>query len=181
VEEPAKTLLFAGAPIIAGSPFCFGTLYFWRAGRELRERGVTTQATADGALGMDRHDQGSGIAADSSGNAYVAGYTSSTDFPTANPVSGDCVGTCGTGGNDAFLAKLNPVGSAPAPRQLSGEFGFVTPPGFGPACLAPSSLEQSHRTVPGYVEVRNSQPRMLCDHLPSLDASVSACRADLDG
>jgi len=47
--------------------------------------------------------------------------------------------------------------------------------------LAPSSLEQSHRTVLGYVEVRNSQPRMLCDHLPSLDASVSACRADSDG
>jgi len=47
--------------------------------------------------------------------------------------------------------------------------------------LAPSSLEQSHRTVPGYVEVRNSQPRMLCDHLPSLDASVSGCRADSDG
>ena len=45
MEGPAKTLLFVCAPIIGGSLFCFGALYFWRAGRELRERGVSTQAT----------------------------------------------------------------------------------------------------------------------------------------
>jgi hypothetical protein len=44
---------------------------------------------------------------DTSGNAYVTGYTSSTDFPTANPVQ------AANGGNDdAFIVKLNAAGSA---------------------------------------------------------------------
>ena len=29
---------------------------------------------------------GSGIAVDASGNAYVTGYTASTNFPTVNPL-----------------------------------------------------------------------------------------------
>jgi hypothetical protein len=52
-------------------------------------------------------DGGEGIAVDSSGNAYVTGVTNSTDFPTMNPLQP----TIG-GGADAFVAKLNPDGSA---------------------------------------------------------------------
>ena len=44
---------------------------------------------------------------DGSGNAYVTGGTGSTDFPTLNPVQG----TYG-GGDDAFVTKLNPTGTA---------------------------------------------------------------------
>ncbi len=48
------------------------------------------------------------IAIDSAGNAYVAGRTSATDFPTRNPVQA----AYGGGSDDAFVAKLNPAGSA---------------------------------------------------------------------
>ena len=51
-------------------------------------------------------DSGFGIAVDSSGNAYVAGQTYSSDFPTVNPFQG----TYGQG-SDAFVAKLSATGS----------------------------------------------------------------------
>ncbi|OHB71796.1 MAG: hypothetical protein A2W23_00015 [Planctomycetes bacterium RBG_16_43_13] len=52
-------------------------------------------------------DFGQGIAVDSSGNMYVSGTTSSTDFPTASPLQGS-----NAGGNDIFVAKINASGSA---------------------------------------------------------------------
>ncbi|MGO9110793.1 MAG: beta strand repeat-containing protein, partial [Thermoguttaceae bacterium] len=48
--------------------------------------------------------QGSGIAVDASGSAYVTGYTSSTNFPTANALQP----TLG-GGYNAFVAKISPI------------------------------------------------------------------------
>jgi hypothetical protein len=58
-------------------------------------------------LGGSAADGGGGIAADGSGNAYVTGSTVSTDFPTMSPLQ-----PTNGGGNDAFVAKLNPTGSA---------------------------------------------------------------------
>lgn len=58
-------------------------------------------------LGGSGSDGGSGIAVDSSGNAYVTGSTDSTNFPTANPLQ-PALG----GPRDAFVTKLNPSGSA---------------------------------------------------------------------
>ncbi|MBI4637936.1 MAG: SBBP repeat-containing protein [Candidatus Rokubacteria bacterium] len=57
-------------------------------------------------LGGSAGDEGFGIAVDASGNAYVAGQTSSTNFPTASalqPVLG--------GFSDAFVTKLDPSGA----------------------------------------------------------------------
>ena len=59
-------------------------------------------------LGGSNYDGGFGIAVDSSGNAYVTGYTFSANFPTVNPLQP----THGGGVNDAFVAKLNAAGSA---------------------------------------------------------------------
>jgi len=58
-------------------------------------------------LGGSDSDLGSGIAVDSSGNAYVTGYTWSTNFPTATPLQ-----AVYGGGYDAFVTKLNAAGSA---------------------------------------------------------------------
>ena len=61
-------------------------------------------------LGGSEADEGYGIAVDSSGNAYVAGSTGSADFPTVNAFQPTCGGDCADG--RAFVAKLNPAGSA---------------------------------------------------------------------
>ena len=58
-------------------------------------------------LGGRKFDQGTAIALDSAGNAYVTGYTESNDFPTMNPEQPKTAG-----GIDAFVVKMNPSGSA---------------------------------------------------------------------
>jgi hypothetical protein len=58
-------------------------------------------------LGGSGDDQGSGIAVDSSGNVYVTGRTNSHDFPTANASQ-----AANAGGEDAFVAKINPSGTS---------------------------------------------------------------------
>jgi hypothetical protein len=58
-------------------------------------------------LGGSGGDQGYGIAVDSSGDAYVTGYTASTDFPTVSPLQANLAGE-----GNAFVAELNPSGSA---------------------------------------------------------------------
>jgi hypothetical protein len=52
-------------------------------------------------LGGEGHDEGRGIAVDSSGNAYVTGFTESTDFPTLNQYQAD------QPDKDAFVAKID--------------------------------------------------------------------------
>ncbi len=58
-------------------------------------------------LGGDSAEAGSGIAVDSSGNAYVAGMTQSNNFPMQNAYD-----TSIGGSFDAFFAKLNSNGTA---------------------------------------------------------------------
>ena len=58
-------------------------------------------------LGGGGDDVGRSLAIDGLGNAYVAGDTFSTNFPTANPMQ-----AANAGRRDVFLAKVNPSGSA---------------------------------------------------------------------
>jgi hypothetical protein len=67
-------------------------------------------------LGGGQDDVGLGIAVDSAGDAYVTGYTGSTDFPTVNAfqsklanATDPAVGFAGT--YDAFVTKLDPTGT----------------------------------------------------------------------
>ncbi|MEZ2227324.1 MAG: S8 family serine peptidase [Microcoleus sp.] len=58
-------------------------------------------------LGGTGNDQGTSIAADSSGNAYIVGTTSSTNFPTLSPIQLNAGGA-----NDAFVSKLSAAGNS---------------------------------------------------------------------
>jgi hypothetical protein len=58
-------------------------------------------------LGGGSMDAVTSIAVDGGGNAYVAGWTTSTDLPTINPVRAQ-----NGGGVDAFVAKLGPGGNS---------------------------------------------------------------------
>jgi hypothetical protein len=64
-------------------------------------------------LGGSRQSEGSGIAVDSAGNAYITGRTDSTNFPTTTgafqTICNDGIG-CATFG-DAFVTKLNILGA----------------------------------------------------------------------
>lgn len=57
-------------------------------------------------LGGQRDDQANGIAVDLAGNAYITGYTASTDFPAPGGYK-----TRLTGNQDAFVAKMNATGT----------------------------------------------------------------------
>jgi hypothetical protein len=67
-------------------------------------------------------DGGTGIAIDSSGSAYIAGYTYSSDFPTASPFQPNYGGA-----GDGFVAKLSASGNSLVYSSYlggSGQDGF---------------------------------------------------------
>jgi hypothetical protein len=58
-------------------------------------------------LGGIGNDVANGIAVDAAGQAYVVGYTDSTDFPTRSPIYANSGGQ-----GDGFVAKLTPAGDS---------------------------------------------------------------------
>ncbi|MBI1910900.1 MAG: SBBP repeat-containing protein [Deltaproteobacteria bacterium] len=67
-------------------------------------------------LGGRATDQGNGIAVDSAGNAYIAGYTGSSDFPTASAIQGPYSSSAA----DAFITKISPTGSLVYSTHIGG-------------------------------------------------------------
>jgi uncharacterized repeat protein (TIGR01451 family) len=69
-------------------------------------------------LGGSLDDQGRDIAVDNAGNAYVVGISSSSDFPTVNPIQSQNAGSY-----DVFVAKLSPSGATLAYSTYLGGVG----------------------------------------------------------
>jgi parallel beta-helix repeat protein len=63
-------------------------------------------------VGGDYYDNATGVAVDSTGSAYVTGYTMSTDFPVVNAFKGALVDSGDYQAEDAFVAKLSPSGAS---------------------------------------------------------------------
>jgi hypothetical protein len=61
-------------------------------------------------LGGSGYDEINGLAIDSGGDAYVVGYTSSSNFPVVSPLQPLKSGSAS--GNDAFAARINAAGTA---------------------------------------------------------------------
>ena len=57
-------------------------------------------------LGGNGDDRGHSIIVNTGGNAFITGYTSSSDFPVAGPVQ-----SSNGGGRDVFISKLNTAGT----------------------------------------------------------------------
>lgn len=62
-------------------------------------------------LGGTGTDVSRGVAVDASGNAYIAGFTASTNFPVRAPDSLGPFEDFNQGGTDGFVAKVSPSGS----------------------------------------------------------------------
>jgi FlaG/FlaF family flagellin (archaellin) len=88
------------------------------------EDGFVTEISTGGStliystyLGGSGDDVGYGIAVDSSGNTYVTGFTSSTDFPTMNPLQ-----PANGGGSNAFVTEIGTLNLQVTPKSV--KFGI---------------------------------------------------------
>jgi uncharacterized protein (TIGR03437 family) len=106
----------AGNAYVIGTTFSadFPTKNPFQAAKGAQQDAFVAKINATGTawlystyLGGNNVDEGNGIAVDAAGNAYVTGYTASTNFPLQSPFRSSNVASV-----DAFVTKINPAGSA---------------------------------------------------------------------
>jgi uncharacterized protein (TIGR03437 family) len=121
----------------SGSPFPTENAYQPASGTGAGGNVFVTKFNAAGSalvystfLGGSLLDQGTAIAVDSSGNAYVTGQATSTDFPTANAFQTKFRGIGGpNNAGDAFVAKFAafpPAGSPPSISSVVNGASFAS-------------------------------------------------------
>ena len=81
--------------------------------------GIATPVPAGGA---DEFEAGRGIAVDAAGNAYITGQTTASDFPTTPGAFQRSLHVATFDATDAWIAKLNPSGSALVYSSFLGGF-----------------------------------------------------------
>ena len=114
------------------------------------------------------HDEsGNGIALDSSGNAYVAGFTDSIDFQTTP----NALQTGSGGGYDAFVVKLNAGGTGPVYSTYLG--GSADDDGAAIAIDASGSVYMTGSTGSANFPTKNAFQAALTQGTPLIDAYVA--------
>ena len=140
-------------------------------------------------LGGSDDDQATGVAVNSSGNAYVTGTTYSTDFPTT--VYGFQRVQLASGGEDAFVAELTPDGKALAYSSYLGgssyeedqNFARITLDSSRNAYVAGATQSTDFPTTPGAYRTTNKggydafvvKISSLCS-LGTANPSVTICK-----
>jgi hypothetical protein len=112
-----------------------------------------------GGSGLDQIGP-TGLAVDVSGNAYLVGATTSTDFPTLNPYQA----AYGGGDQDAFVTKLNASGNGLVYSTYlggtSGEHGYaITVDASGNAYATGDTYSTDFPTLNAYQGVNNLGPK----------------------
>ncbi len=90
-------------------------------------------------------DTGIDIAVDSAGNAYVAGETFSSDFPTTQGAFRPALNSL----RDGFITKLNPSGTALVYSTYIGDTGFSFTSTFGEQTMGIAVDSTGHAHVTG--------------------------------
>jgi hypothetical protein len=111
-------------------------------------------------IGGSGGDEGYGIAVDGSGNAYVTGYTWSTDYD----VTPGAFQTKNGGGRDVFVTKLNATGTALVYSTYIGgsnnDEGYgIAVDGSGNAYVTGWTLSTDYDVTPGAFQTKNGGGR----------------------
>ncbi|MGP0073755.1 MAG: SBBP repeat-containing protein [Bryobacteraceae bacterium] len=134
-------------------------------------------------LGGSGDDLAGSIAVDPAGNAYVTGYTNSSNFPTTPGVFQPSF--AGLGGNscnrlgDAFVVKLNPSGtqliySTYLGGSLDDAGAAIAIDAAGNAYVAGTTLSTNFPVTPGVIQAKfagggGEPPRPDCLSQPAID------------
>jgi hypothetical protein len=116
VVTQGKKSIAARYAMLAGGDVGFKVAEYDRSRPLLIDPTIVYSTLLGGGTG---DTQGAAIALDSSGNAYIAGYTGALDFPAVNAASAGLAGLY-----DGFISKINSTGTALIYSTYIGGSGY---------------------------------------------------------